>query len=131
MLRSAVLVAGSLIALAGCGSSSSSSSSSSPQTDLKITAEHGAQPPSAHVVCPGSPACARLEKLTVKDFAPVPPTEACTQIYGGDATAHVEGKLHGATVNADFNLHNGCETARWNKLDFLLGKPPGAGGNPG
>jgi len=114
-----------VIVLAGCGSGSSSSSSStsgsSKSTDLTIKVS-GAAP--KHVTCPGSSECPRLEKTTVDDFAPVPGDVACSQIYGGDATARVEGKLNGDTVNADFNLHNGCEIERWNKLHWLLGKPP-------
>ena len=77
-----------------------------------------------HIVCPGAPQCARLAKTTVAEFAPVPKDVACSQIYGGDAQAHGEGRLNGEPLSADFDLHNGCEIARWNKLAWLLGKPP-------
>jgi hypothetical protein len=79
-----------------------------------------------HIVCPGGPMCARLEKTTAADFAPVPGNVACSQIYGGDATARVEGTLHGKPLAADFSLVNGCEISRWNEFAWLLGKAPGA-----
>lgn len=68
-------------------------------------------------------ACDRLDELTVwgsDPFAPVPPDSMCTSMYGGPATAHVEGMWAGRPVNADFSRATGCETARWNNLVPLL-----------
>jgi len=47
---------------------------------------------------------------------PVPGDMACTQIYGGDQVALVEGP----GVRAMFNRTNGCEIARWDALAPLL-----------
>jgi hypothetical protein len=64
-------------------------------------------------------ACARLDEVTVwgsDPFAPAPEGGVCTSLYGGPATAHVEGMWAGRPVNADFARATGCETARWNDL---------------
>jgi hypothetical protein len=55
----------------------------------------------------------------------VPATTACTQVYGGDATARVTGRLHGKRVAARFELTDGCEIERWDRNRVLLGDPPG------
>jgi Subtilisin inhibitor-like len=47
---------------------------------------------------------------------PVPLDMACTEIYGGDQVATVEG----AGLRAVFNRTNGCEIARWEALAPLL-----------
>ncbi|MEV0371136.1 SSI family serine proteinase inhibitor [Streptomyces sp. NPDC050636] len=68
-------------------------------------------------------ACDGLDEVTTwgKDpFAPVPPGARCTMIYGGPATAHVEGTWAGRPVNADFKRTDGCEIGRWNRAEPLL-----------
>ena len=107
--------------LAACGSSGSSSGAAS--THLEITAT-GRAPKT--VTCPGSELCARLAKTPASDFAPVPGDVACTQIYGGPQKATVKGTLNGKPVDASFSRENGCQTARWDKLDWLIGTPAGA-----
>ena|SRR5689334_16965411 len=64
-------------------------------------------------------ACSKLARLT-KPFAPVPPGVACTDIYGGPQTARIRGRFRGRAVNASFNRHDGCQTARWDRLKFLF-----------
>ncbi|MCV2393168.1 subtilase-type protease inhibitor [Actinotalea sp. M2MS4P-6] len=71
-------------------------------------------------------ACAALEAAGgVAAFEPVPRTAVCTEIYGGPQTAHVEGTVGGEPVNADFSRQNGCEIARWDALQALLGDVAG------
>jgi Subtilisin inhibitor-like len=65
-------------------------------------------------------ACTKLAKLSAP-FAPVPKDVACSQIYGGPNVARVTGIFRGRRVWAVFHRRNGCETARWNALAFLLG----------
>ena len=72
------------------------------------------------VVCPGEVAC---RGLTAARLRPVPPDVACTEIYGGPATARVRGTLAGHRVDARFDRTNGCEIARWNRNAALLGRP--------
>jgi Subtilisin inhibitor-like len=64
-------------------------------------------------------ACA---KLAVMDdpFAPTPKDKACTQVFGGPEVADVTGTFRGKPVNAHFEKGNGCEIARWNRVEFLF-----------
>src|SRR4051795_11067975 len=66
-------------------------------------------------------ACTRLAQLR-RPFAPVPRNAVCSQIYGGPDVARVSGVFRGHPVWAVFRRRNGCETARWNALTFLLGR---------
>lgn len=54
-------------------------------------------------------------------FEPVPTDAACTQIWGGPQTAHVTGTLDGQAVDATFSRSDGCQIARWDALEPLLG----------
>ncbi|MDT0342030.1 SSI family serine proteinase inhibitor [Streptomyces litchfieldiae] len=40
----------------------------------------------------------------------------CTYMYGGPATATIEGTWAGEPVRATFSRENGCEIARWDAL---------------
>lgn len=68
-------------------------------------------------------ACKRLDQLAAaggNPFAPVPEDQACTQQYGGPATAHVTGSWQGRTIDARFTRVNGCEISRWENLRPVL-----------
>jgi hypothetical protein len=62
-----------------------------------------------------------------RHFDPVPGGVACTEIYGGPATARVVGVADGQEIDARFSRENGCEIARWDRLEPLLGRAPGPG----
>jgi hypothetical protein len=68
--------------------------------------------------CPGDARCAKLDP---EAFAPTPADVACTEIWGGPATAKVTGRLNGRPLEATFSRNNGCEIARWDALQWLLG----------
>lgn len=73
-------------------------------------------------------ACAALEEAMaapVNPLDPVPATQACTEIYGGDQTALVEGTIDGQAVRAEMSRVNGCEIARWDALVDVLVEPGG------
>ena len=70
-------------------------------------------------------ACARLPSL-LPAFKPVPKDVMCTQIYGGPAEARVTGTFRGNRLDARFNLVNGCEIARWNRVAVLFPIAAGA-----
>jgi hypothetical protein len=76
-------------------------------------------PPRGTVANPAA-ACQRLQALGRAAFAPTPRGMACTQIYGGPQTALVSGTLDGRRVWAHFTRRDGCEIARWNRVEFLL-----------
>ena len=62
--------------------------------------------------------------VTAADFAPVPADTACAEIYGGPATARVDGVLDGKPLHTAFDLTNACEMQRWDRVSALLGPPP-------
>jgi hypothetical protein len=74
--------------------------------------------------------CRTLAGLEPQDLDAVPGRTACTQIYGGPATARVSGTLRGAGVSASFDLTDGCEMERWRRNAALLGPPRGPGVTP-
>jgi hypothetical protein len=139
-------ILGSLVALAlvvaGCGTESGGGAGegetepgASPATSLEILvwAEGEGQgeprrytlscdPPSGDHPDPAA-ACAALERLGAKAFAPVPPDVLCTQIYGGPGEAQVRGTVAGEEVDARLAYNDGCQIARWNKLRAVV---PGA-----
>lgn len=61
-------------------------------------------------------ACATLAEVDPAVFDPVPPDQACTQIFGGPETATVTGELRGERLDAEFARNNGCEINRWDAL---------------
>lgn len=70
-------------------------------------------------------ACTSLMKVQ-SPFAPTPKGMACTQIYGGPQEALVTGSFRGKLVRARFSRKDGCQIARWNRVQFLF---PGASAN--
>jgi hypothetical protein len=62
--------------------------------------------------------------VTAADFAPVPAATACAEVYGGPATARIDGTLDGKPVHAAFDRTNACEMARWDRIESLLGPAP-------
>jgi hypothetical protein len=87
---------------------------------LDVDGSGGKEPQTADLSCPGPSACAEAEKLTPADFGQVPPTEACTEIFGGPDVATIEGELNGDHVQATFNRSNGCEIDRFGNVLPLL-----------
>jgi len=63
--------------------------------------------------------CRRLNAVA-DPFAPVPKSAVCTQNYGGPQIAIVRGTFRGRHVWARFNRRNGCEIARWKRVEFLF-----------
>ena len=68
--------------------------------------------------------------ITRADFAPVPRDTACAEIYGGPATARVDGTLEGRPLHAKFDRTNACEMERWDRVAALLGPAPDSGASP-
>jgi hypothetical protein len=107
--------------LAACGSETPAAA---PATNLVVTVDqdgaHGSQPAkTVHLRCPGA-GCALTKRFTVKDFAPTPPDQACSMIYGGPETATVKGTLRGSQIQASFSRTDGCQTSRWQGVARLL-----------
>jgi hypothetical protein len=116
-----------LFTVLGCGGDDESTAEPAAETDLRISLDldgpGGKAPREAEVVCePGTDTgpCSRVAELEAADLAPVPPTQPCTEIYGGPATATIVGALHGEPVNASLSRQNGCEIERYERVAPLL-----------
>ena len=67
-------------------------------------------------------ACEAVKRLGAAFFNAQPdPNQMCTQQYGGPQTATVKGTVDGHRVYASFSATDGCEIARWNALESVLG----------
>ena len=125
-MRRATIVA-LLAVLAACGAASAGE----PGTSLRIDAwpnGPGTRPhrvwtlrcnPAGGTLPRAAAACRALARVE-RPFAPVPQGAVCTQIYGGPAYATVRGRFRGQIVRTSFRRRNGCEIARWNRVEFLF-----------
>jgi hypothetical protein len=131
-----------VMVVAGCastGSTGTSSSESPPPTStgatsLTVTVQASADAPADgwSLTCdpaggthPDSEAACAALAAASDPFAPVPPTVACTEIYGGPQIATLQGTYEGEPVNATFTRSNGCEIARWDVLAPVFVIPGG------
>jgi hypothetical protein len=76
-------------------------------------------------------ACAALTEASTNETSPldpVPSRQACTEIYGGEQTAVIEGTLGGEPLRAELSRVNGCEIARWDALVPVLVQSGGVEG---
>jgi len=129
LVRCALLAA--LLVAAGCGSGTGGGDaaappSTQPRYDLTITYwPKGKDGPSSTATLTCDPhggthpdvnkACAALAAHP-EALHPVPTDMACTQIYGGDQVATIEGD----GIRAMFNRSDGCQIARWDALAPVL-----------
>ena len=140
-----MLVPIAVVALAACGEggddvtpgTAGSPTPTAAQTELTITFDPGdgtaaqewtltCDPPGGTHPRPKA-ACAALTDIDPTVFEPVPPNQACTQIFGGPETATVRGTWNGEPLDASFARNNGCEIARWDAVvDLLLAEPAAA-----
>ena len=134
--RAALLLC--LLAAAGCGSSTGGGDAAEPppqpRHDLQITywpeGKDGESrtasltcDPSGGTHADAAKACAALDAHP-EALHPVPMDSACTEIYGGDQVAEVQGTgPDGAKVRAILNRSNGCEIARWDALAPVVELP--------
>jgi hypothetical protein len=71
----------------------------------------------------GDRACFLLAAMR-RPFRPVRKNAACSQVYGGPDLARVVGSLRGRRVDTSFRRTDGCQIARWDRVDFLFPKRP-------
>jgi Subtilisin inhibitor-like len=53
-----------------------------------------------------------------------PTREMCSMLYGGPETARVTGTWRGRQVNESYSRSNGCQTARWERMEPVLPSIP-------
>jgi hypothetical protein len=145
-MRTLLLLALTSLAVTACGSEESAAPTATTTgdaaaTSLTITVDPGADeelreytltcdPPGGDHPDPVA-ACDALAEASASDASPldpVPPSQACTEIYGGDQTAVIEGTLDGEPLRAELSRVNGCEIARWDALLPVLVSPGGVEG---
>lgn len=108
-------------------------SGSAPVTNLTITVTEapGVEPVVYTLTCDPAggdhpdpaAACTAIEEAlsaALNPLEPVPADMACTEIYGGDQTALIEGTVVGTPVTAELSRINGCEIARWDALQPVV-----------
>lgn len=125
------------VALAGCGGydDGTHTEPDGAETALTVTLDPGdgatveewtltCDPPDG--THPNPPAaCATLDEVDPEVLEPVPPDQACTQIYGGPQMAVLSGSWHDEPVETKFSRENGCEIMRWDAMAEVLGDPGG------
>lgn len=136
--RRAVVAAmiGGVAALAtACGSQAATANAGTPAKPatsslvIKVAADHGGTPHRWTLTCgpaggshpDAKAACAALAKVR-HPFAPVEAGVMCPMIASGPQTATISGTWQGQKVSANYSRVNGCQTARWNKLEEVLGQ---------
>jgi hypothetical protein len=126
-LAPAVLAAAAL--LAGCGSDepTPAAQGNGELANLTVTVdsdgEQGAPAKQLELNCKAptdSAACGAAAGVSTADLAPTPKDQACTQIFGGPETASIKGTIRGNAVDATFSRSDGCEIARWERVEDLL-----------
>jgi hypothetical protein len=131
-VRLRVIAASCALALliSACGGSDDDTKDASPPAaDLTVSVyPRGPDGPvrKRHIRCDrlgpnGKGECRNLAGLRAEQLDPVPAGTACTQIYGGPATARVRGRLAGTEVDARFDRSDGCQIERWDRNRVLLG----------
>jgi hypothetical protein len=140
-IRLLALPAALLLAACGGGGTTAGTTddpAGTPATSLTVTVDQGdgSDPTTWTLSCDptggdhpqAQDACdwlASAASLDPNPLEPVPGDVACTEIYGGDQTARVEGTLDGEPVSIEFDRSNGCEIARWDAAQPLLVTPGG------
>jgi|tagenome__1003787_1003787.scaffolds.fasta_scaffold20473885_2 hypothetical protein len=118
--------------LAGCGTGEDHVTRTSGLADLVVRvdddgAKGARRPAELRLHCAtaaDSQACGEAAGVSQRDLAPTPGDQACTQVYGGPETASIEGTLRGNRVDARFSRKDGCEIARWKRVQDLLAEVP-------
>jgi len=100
-----------------------------------VTAKPGAQPTETRLLCAGKTAkpdatvpipdeaCALVEDHQAYLFPTAKSTaQACTQQYGGPATATIKGTVRGKSVDLSLSRADGCKISQWTSLAPLLGE---------
>lgn len=124
--------------LSGCGEAAETASQG-PGTELVVefradaavaatTLRLRCDPPSGEHPDPPR-ACADLARGPAP-FAPLPPDQVCTEVYGGPQTATVRGTYRGEPVMVDLARTDGCRTAQWDLLGALLPPVAASPGEP-
>ena len=116
--------------LAGCGSDEATPATGGDDKLAALTvtvdddgAKGSAAPRELKLDCAqptDSQACGAAAGVSAADVQKTSGDTACTQIYGGPEEASIKGTIRGTTIDATFKRTDGCEIARWEKVQALL-----------
>lgn len=123
--------------LTGCGGAAETASQGGTELVVEFRADAAVAATTLRLRCdppsgehPDPPrACADLAREPAP-FAPLPPDQVCTEIYGGPQTATVRGSYRGEPVMVDLARTDGCRTAQWDLLGALLPPVAASPGEP-
>ena len=123
--------------LTGCGGAAETASQGGGELVVEFRADAAVAATTLRLRCdppsgehPDPPrACADLARGPAP-FAPLPPDQVCTEIYGGPQTATVRGSYRGEPVMVDLARTDGCRTAQWDLLGALLPPVAASPGEP-
>lgn len=139
-MRTALLLVSLPLLMAACSTdgTTAGTTGSAAATELTITvrATAAAEPVTYTLTCDPAggdhpdptAACAALEAADaapLNPLEPVPASTACTEIYGGEQTAVIDGTLDGEPFRTELSRVNGCEIARWDALVAVVVVPGG------
>ncbi|MET0930981.1 MAG: SSI family serine proteinase inhibitor [Aeromicrobium sp.] len=139
VLRSTVLAAVALAALASCGQDATSDDTAADapppagtSLTIVVTPAEDAETSTYELTCDPAggdhpqpeQACDAIAAAGAGVFEPVPADQMCSQQYGGPQVATITGTYDGEDVDATFNRENGCEIDRWEKLGTTVFNVP-------
>jgi Subtilisin inhibitor-like len=121
-----------VVLAAACGSQTAAvgpSAQARSSLSITVTAAQGATPKHWILTCApaggnhpdAAAACAALTHVK-SPFAPVSSHLMCSMIDSGPQTARITGTWEGKPVSATYSRTDGCQTARWNALEKVLGQ---------
>ena len=118
------------VSLAACGSDEATPSAGKDATLASLTitvdddgAKGPGEPRELQLECEeptDSQACGAAAGVSPADVKEPPGDTACTTIYGGPEEATIKGTIRGNEIDAAFKRTDGCEIARWEKVQSLL-----------
>ncbi len=133
MLRRRLAALAALALLAACGDDSraddrADAPAATASTSVRVTYDpdgaQGASPArTVRLTCPSerrAAECRRLRSLPRAAFRPVEPGAICTEIFGGPQTGAIRGTVRGRRVDARYKRTNGCEDARYLRVERIL-----------
>lgn len=132
MLPTRLALLAAVVLVAACGAedrpTTATATAAGASTSVRVTfdpdgAEGGSAARTVRLTCPSqrwAAECRRLRGLPRAAFRPVKPGAVCTEIFGGPQTGAIRGTVGGRRVDARYKRTNGCEDARYRRVERIL-----------
>ncbi len=127
--RTVLVVLTLAVAASGCGNGQVARGTGQ-ATTVDVTYSAGGQTKKQTLDCAtptpnDKPSCALLAELPSSAFELTADDAVCTMIFGGPELATIKGTVNGRKVDAKYSRSNGCEIARWNKVEPIFAEMAG------